>query len=76
MEVIKKIIIKEEEEKKGTTISAREQKNNYLCNKTTSIRVNRVVEFKCIFFVIYTTSSDYQEHSVDSSYQVSIPHFI
>ena len=52
---------KEEEEKK---------KNNYLCNKTTSIGVNRAVEFKCIFFVIYTTSSDYQEHFVDSSYQV------
>ena len=62
-------------EKKGTIISAREQKNNYLCNKT-SIGVNRAVEFKCILFVIYTTSSDYQEHFVDSSYQVSIPHFI
>ena len=67
---------KEEEEKKRTIISAREQKNNYLCNKTTSIGVNRAVEFKCIFFVIYTTSSDYQEHFVDSSYQVSIPYFI
>ena len=54
----------------------RKKKNNYLCNKTTSIGVNRAVEFKCIFFVIYTTSSDYQEHFVDSSYQVSIPHFI
>ena len=57
------------EEKKKT-------ETNYLCNKTTSIGVNRVVEFKCIFFVIYTASSDYQEHFVDSSYQVSIPHFI
>ena len=57
-------------------ISAKEQKNYFLCNKTTSIGVNRVVEFKCIFFVIYTASSDYQEHFVDSSYQVSIPHFI
>ena len=56
-------------------ISAKEQKNYYLCNKTTSIGVNRVV-VKCIFFVIYTASSDYQEHFVDSSYQVSIPHFI
>ena len=65
-----------EKKKKGTIISAREQKNNYLCNKTTSIGVNRAVEFKCIFFVIYTISSDYQEHFVDSSYQVSIPHFI
>ena len=67
---------KEEKEKKRTIISAREQKNNYLCNKTASIGVNRAVEFKCIFFVIYTTSSDYQVHFVDSSYQVSIPHFI
>ena len=67
---------KRKKEKKRTIISAREQKNNYLCNKTTSIGVNRAVEFKCIFFVIYTTSSDYQEHFVDSSYQVSIPHFI
>ena len=65
-----------EEEKKKEIISAKEQKNYYLCNKTTSIGVNRVVEFKCIFFVIYTTSSDYQEHFVDSSYQVSIPYFI
>ena len=63
-------------EKKRTIIYAREQKNNYLCNKTTSIGVNRAVEFKCIFFVIYTTSSDYQEHFVDSSYQVSISYFI
>ena len=62
--------------KRGTIISAREQKDNYFCNKTTSIDVNRAVEFKCIFFVIYTTSSDYQEHIVDSSYQVSISHFI
>ena len=64
------------EKKKEQIISAKEQKNYYLCNKTTSIRVNRVVEFKCIFFVIYTTSSDYQEHFVDSSYQVSIPYFM
>ena len=67
---------KKEEKKTGTIISAREQKSNYLYTKTTSIGVNRAVEFKCIFFVIYTTSSDYQEHFVDSSYQVSIPHFI
>ena len=70
-------VIKEREKiKKEQIISAKEQKNYYLCNKTTSIGVNRAVEFKCIFFVIYTTSSDYQEHLVDSSYQVSIPHFI
>ena len=67
---------KEEKKKQKQIISAKEQKNYYLCNKTTSIGVNRVVEFKCIFFVIYTASSDYQEHFVDSSYQVSIPHFI
>ena len=66
----------EEKKKHKQIISAKEQKNYYLYNKTTSIGVNRVVEFKCIFFVIYTASSDYQEHSVDSSYQVSIPHFI
>ena len=63
-------------ENRNKIISAKEQKNYYLCNKTTSIGVNRVVKFKCIFFVIYTASSDYQEHFVDSSYQVSIPHFI
>ena len=62
--------------KKKEIISAKEQKNYHSCNKTTSIGVNRVLEFKCIFFVIYTTSSDYQEHFVDSSYQVSIPYFI
>ena len=67
---------KEEKKKQKQIISAKEQKDYYLCNKTTSIGVNRVVEFKCIFFVIYTASSDYQEHFVDSSYQVSIPHFI
>ena len=72
MEVIKE----RKKKKKEQIISAKEQKNYYLCNKTTSIGVNRVVEFKCIFFVIYTTSSDYQEHFVDSSYQVSIPYFI
>ena len=70
-------VIRERKKKKQEQIiSAKEQKNNYLCNKTTSIGENRAVEFKCIFFVIYTTSSDYQEHFVDSSYQVSIPHFI
>ena len=58
---------KKKKKKKRTIISAREQKNNYLCNKTTSIGVNRAVEFKCIFFVIYTISSDYQEHFVDST---------
>ena len=60
----------EEEKKKEQNYlckRTKEQKNNYLCNKTTSIGVNRGVEFKCIFFVIYTTSSDYQEHFVDSS---------
>ena len=67
---------KEEKKKQKQIISAKEQNDYYLCNKTTSIGVNRVVEFKCIFFVIYTASSDYQEHFVDSSYQVSIPHFI
>ena len=67
---------KEEKKQQKQIISAKEQKDYYLCNKTTSIGVNRVVEFKCIFFVIYTASSDYQEHFVDSSYQVSIPHFI
>ena len=67
---------RKEEKKHKQIISAKEQKDYYLCNKTTSIGVNRVVEFKCIFFVIYTASSDYQEHFVDSSYQVSIPHFI
>ena len=67
---------KEEKKKQKQIISAKEQKDYYLCNKTTSIGVNRVVEFKCIFFVIYTASSDYQEHFVDSSYQVNIPHFI
>ena len=68
---------REKKKKREQIISTREQKNdNYLCNKTTSIGVNRAVEFKCIFFVIYTTSSDYQEHFVDSSYQVSIPYFI
>ena len=70
------VIKDRKKEKKEKIISAKEQKNYYLCNKTTSIGVNRVVEFKCIFFVIYTASSDYQEHFVDSSYQVSIPHFI
>ena len=65
---------KKQEKKRGRR--KEKKKNNYLCNKTTSIGVNRDVEFKCIFFVIYTTSSDYQEHFVDSSYQVSIPHFI
>ena len=65
-----------EKENRNKIISAKEQKNYYLCNKTTSIGVNRVVEFKCIFFVIYTASSDYQEHFVDLSYQVSIPYFI
>ena len=69
-------VIRERKKKQEQIISAKEQKNYYLCNKTTSIGVNRAVEFKCIFFVIYTTSSDYQEHFVDSSYQVSIPHFI
>ena len=72
MEVIKEYRKKKQEQ----IISAKEQKNYNLCNKTTSIGVNRVVEFKCIFFVIYTTSSDYQEHFMDLSYQVSIPHFI
>ena len=67
---------REKKKKQEQIISAKEQKNYYLYNKTTSIGVNRAVEFKCIFFVIYTTSSDYQEHFVDSSYQVSIPHFI
>ena len=42
---------KKKEEKK--------KKNNYLCNKTISIVVNRAVEFKCIFFVMYITFSDY-----------------
>ena len=70
-------VIKDRKKKKRKEIiSVKEQKNYYLCNKTTSIGVNRVVEFKCIFFVIYTASSDYQEHFVDSSYQVSIPYFI
>ena len=69
-------VIRGRKKKQKQIISAKEQKNYYLCNKTTRIGVNRVVEFKCIFFVIYTASSDYQEHFVDSSYQVSIPHFI
>ena len=73
MEVIRE---KGRKKKQKQIISTKEQKDYYLCNKTTSIGVNRVVEFKCIFFVIYTASSDYQEHFVDSSYQVSIPHFI
>ena len=73
MEVIRE---RKKKKKQKQIISAKEQKDYYLCNKTTSIGVNRVVEFKCIFFVIYTASSDYQEHFVDSSYQVSIPHFI
>ena len=71
-----KLSVRERKKKQEQIISAKEQKNNYLCNKTTSIGVNRAVEFKCIFLVIYTTSSDYQEYFVDSSYQVSIPHFI
>ena len=54
----------------------KKKKNNYLFNKTTSIGVNRTVEFKCIFFIIYITSSDYQEHFMDSPYQISISYFI
>ena len=70
-------VIRKKEKKNRKKLSLQKNKGtNYLCNKTTSFGVNRVVEFKCIFFVIYTTSSDYQEHFVDSSYQVSIPHFI
>ena len=72
----RKKVIREKKEKKKTETNhlCKRTKDYYLCNKTTSIGVNRVVEFKCIFFVIYTASSDYQEHFVDSSYQVSIPH--
>ena len=70
-------VIKRYRKKNRNKLSLQKKQKNYnLCNKTTSIGVNRVVEFKCIFFVIYTASSNYQEHFVDSSHQVSIPHFI